>query len=203
MSIAVKVRRVQRVFDQLEKETAAFKASSGIHCLPGCGNCCTKPNIEASTLEFLPFAFHLFINRQHNHVKERLNQKTDSICVLFQPTLSAAYDYKTGRCGEYQYRGLICRLFGYAATRDKNGKAVLSTCKWIKAGQADKIESVKEQVESGKIPHYLQYYQKLIQIDFRLGQDYHPINKAILRAIHEVENYYQYRGFPYHHRKPA
>jgi hypothetical protein len=111
--------------------------------------------------------------------------------------------YRTGHCGDYQHRGLICRLFGYATVRDKTGQRVLSTCKWIKASQPEALEQTKGLIEAQQVPHYLHYYQRLAQIDFRLGQEYLPISQAMLRALEEVEHYYQYRPFPYRHRRAA
>lgn len=60
MSIESKVRLVELLFDRLENEITDFKLQTNLHCLSGCGKCCTKPDIDASPLEFLPWAFHLF-----------------------------------------------------------------------------------------------------------------------------------------------
>ncbi len=195
MSIVIKVRQVRRLYEMLERELDVFKRDSGLHCLPGCGHCCTKPNIEAAVLEFLPYAFQLFQHRQAESVKDQLQSDLQPICHLFR--VMNGNDYVKGRCMDYENRGLICRLFGFSTSRDKNGNRVLSTCKWIKNSQEHEIAISKELIAKGTVPHITSYYQKLVQIDFRLGQEYLPINKAILRAIQEVEKHYQYRPFPY------
>ena len=60
MSIVRKVKAVERIFNELEEEINNFKSLTNLHCLSGCGKCCTKPDIEASPLEFLPLAFEWF-----------------------------------------------------------------------------------------------------------------------------------------------
>ena len=60
MSIYKKVRAVERVFGQLEKEIREFQEETSLGCLAQCGLCCTKPDIEASIIEFLPFAYHAY-----------------------------------------------------------------------------------------------------------------------------------------------
>ncbi len=62
MSIARRVQLVEDLFHQLELESAQFEQSSGLSCVSGCGKCCSYPDVEASPLEFLPWAFHLFLN---------------------------------------------------------------------------------------------------------------------------------------------
>ena len=55
-----KVRAVQRVYLKLDREIAKVQLESGLHCISGCGECCKKPDIEATPLEFLPLALHLY-----------------------------------------------------------------------------------------------------------------------------------------------
>ena len=62
MSIERRVQLVENLFYQLEQEIAEFEQVSGMYCVSGCGKCCTYPDVEASPLEFLPWAFHLFLN---------------------------------------------------------------------------------------------------------------------------------------------
>ena len=180
-----------------------FQKKSGLACLTGCGHCCTKPDISVAVLEFLPYALELFIQKRSMLVRDALIAKPQSICHLFRSDEPIEGTNTKGACSEYHNRGLICRLFGFSTTRDKVGKPVLSTCTWIKGTQAEKILAAEVLIEAGEAPSYISYYQKLTQIDFRMGQDYLPINEAIIKAIDEVENYYQYRPFPYNYRNSA
>ena len=54
------VARVESLFEKLDQEIAAFQGETTLHCAWGCGKCCFKADIEATILEFLPFANHLF-----------------------------------------------------------------------------------------------------------------------------------------------
>lgn len=192
MSIERRVQLVEALFHQLEEETAQFQEESGIGCAAGCGKCCTYPDIEASPIEFLPWAFHLFLNGEAEKMLDTLN-KTDSLtCLIFKPSSSVQ-----GRCTNYKYRGLICRLFGFAANTDKYGNLRLATCKIIKEGQADKYNSTAEAITKGLyVPVFTEYYMQLNQIDFNLGNIMLPVNKALKMALEEVLQYYAYRPFP-------
>ncbi len=193
MSIAHKVQLVENLFYQLEQESAQFEKSSGMHCVSGCGKCCTNPNIEASPLEFLPWAFHLFLNGQAEKTLEILSKTNHATCLIYKPLTVLGQ----GRCSDYKYRGLICRLFGFAANTDKYGNLRLATCKIIKEGQASAYKTTSEAITKGlHVPVFTEYYMQLNQIDFQLGNKILPINKALKMALEEVLHYYSYRSFP-------
>lgn len=193
MSIARRVALVEKLFDKLEQEGAQFQKASGLGCLAGCGKCCTYPDIEASPLEFLPWAFHLFLNGEAEKMLNALNETQSSTCVIYKPL--ATID--KGQCSNYKYRGLICRLFGFAANTDKYGNLRLATCKIIKEGQAANYNSAAEAITKGlHVPVFTEYYMQLNQIDFHLGNKILPINKALKMALEEVLQYYAYRPMP-------
>jgi Fe-S-cluster containining protein len=193
MSIEQKVRLVEELFDQLEQESAQFEKTSGLHCVAGCGKCCSYPNVEASPIEFLPWAFHLFLNGEAENMLALLKENQSPTCMIYK-SLSVT---GKGQCSNYKYRGLICRLFGFAANTDKYGNLRLATCQIIKEGQAEKYNSTAEAITKGlNVPVFTEYYMKLNQIDFQLGNLIVPVNKAIKMAIEEVLLYYQYRPFP-------
>lgn len=194
MSLERKVQLVENLFHQLEQESAQFEQSSGISCNSGCGKCCSYPEVEASPLEFLPWAFHLFLNGEAETMLDSLNENETTTCAIFKPISILGQ----GRCSDYKYRGLICRLFGFAANTDKYGKLRLATCKIIKEGQTDKYNSANEAISNGQlnVPVFTEYYMQLNQIDFHLGNIMLPINKALKMAIEEVLHYYAYRPSP-------
>ncbi len=195
MSIESKVREVEKLFERLDIEINGLKKATQLHCISGCGKCCTKPDIEASPLEFLPWAFHLFLNGQAETMLKELQNRSSSFCQLFTPL--TLIDKNNGSCSHYDYRGLICRLFGYAASRDKYGLLRLATCKIIKEDQPQNFADSEEAISKGLyVPIFSDYYMNLSQIDYTLGSLILPINKAIIRAIEEVLQYYAYRPFP-------
>ena len=195
MSIIRRVTAVEVLFADLEQEIAIFQAETKLHCIAGCGKCCTKPDVEASPLEFLPWAFHIFKEGRAMEVLEELKKEPSTICYLFRPL--STVDSGRGKCGNYVYRGLICRLFGYAAGRDKLGALRLATCKIIKENQQEEYSKTSEDINTGlPVPIFSEYYQKLSHIDFRLGNKIVTINTALKMALEEVLHYYAYRPFP-------
>ncbi len=69
-----KVKSVEAVFEKLDAQIAKFQLWSSLHCEFGCGKCCFKPDIEATMLEFLPFALHLFKSNQAEEWLAKLNE---------------------------------------------------------------------------------------------------------------------------------
>jgi uncharacterized protein len=198
MSIEIKVAAVEKLYKKLDAEINTFQAETKLHCNAGCGKCCTKPDIEASPLEFLPWAFHLFLSGEAEKVLEELNKRQNPICLNYNPL--SLIDKVNGRCSSYEHRGLICRLFGYAATTDKYGQLRLATCSIIKTEQQKSFDKSSELIKKGlTVPIFTDYYMNLSQIDFRLGNLILPVNKALKFAIEEVLQYYAYRPLPLGH----
>ena len=184
-----KIKAVEEVFRKLDEEISIFQKASTLHCKSGCGKCCFKPDIEATLLEFLPFAHHLYVEGKAEEWLEKLNESNLSTCLILNPTQSGA-----GLCSEYQHRGLICRLFGYSARTNKYGKKELVTCQIIKTEQAEAYVAIESKIAEGsEIPVMNQFYMQLHGIDFDLARDFYPINIAIKRAIETVLHYYAYR----------
>lgn len=189
MELGEKINAVEQVFKELDNEIASFQASSTLHCKFGCGKCCFKPDIEATVLEFLPFAHYLYRRGDALSWHEKLGEQNESLCVILNPTQNGA-----GMCSEYVYRGLICRLFGYSARVNKYSKKELVTCQIIKTEQADAYRAAVETIEGGgEVPVMSQYYMRLHAIDVDLTRDFYPINRAIQKAIETVMHYYAYR----------
>jgi uncharacterized protein len=184
-----KILATEAVFEKLDQEIASFQSWSGMHCKFGCGKCCFKPDIEATILEFLPFAHHLYLQNQAFEWLENLKSGDSSICQILNPTQSGA-----GLCSQYKHRGLICRLFGYSARTNKYAERELVTCQIIKTEQTENFNLAVEGIANGKeVPMMNQYYMQLYAIDMDLTRDFYPINEAIKKAIEVVLSYYAYR----------
>lgn len=189
MTLVEKVQAVEGVFQKLDEEIAAFQQWSTLHCSFGCGKCCFKPDIEATVLEFLPFAHYLYSKGAAFQWLEDLKEHASPVCLILNPT-----QQQRGLCSEYTYRGLICRLFGYSARTNKYSKKELVTCQTIKTEQSDAYARASRGVEEGgSIPVMNQYYMQLLGIDQQLARDFYPVNEAIRRAIETVLHYYAYR----------
>lgn len=189
MQLEEKVNAVKQVLEKLDQQISDFQSATGLHCKWGCGKCCFKPDIEATILEFLPFAFHLYQLAKAEEWLDKLNESDSSICYILNPTQTSA-----GLCSEYEHRGLICRLFGYSARTNKYGKKELITCQIIKTEQAEAYEKATVEIDNGlPVPVMNQFYMQLHSIDFELTQTFYPINEAIKKAIETVLQYYSYR----------
>lgn len=194
MSIQKKVAAVERVFEKLQRDINTFQSQSSLKCLAGCGKCCTKPDISATILEFLPYAYHLYKTDTANEMLDKIDADGEAVvCHLFTPLIA---DTGSGFCGDYKYRGLICRLFGYAASRDKNGQKKLVTCQLIKSDQEAQYQLTVSGINDGSmaVPMMSDYQSQLMGIDWELGSKFYPINVAIRKAIEMVLFYYQYKG---------
>jgi uncharacterized protein len=190
VSLPEKIQATEEVFRKLDEEIATFQKESALHCKFGCGKCCFKPDIEATILEFLPFAHHLYKEGKAEDWLDRINSSDSSICHILNPTQNGA-----GLCSEYKHRGLICRLFGYSARTNKYGKKELVTCQIIKTEQIEAYQNTESKIDEGlEVPVMNQFYMQLHGIDFELTRDFYPINTAIKHAIETVLHYYAYRN---------
>lgn len=189
MSIEEKVQQVEQVFAKLDAEIEAFQSLTQLHCKFGCGKCCFKPDIEATILEFLPFAFYLHQQQLAEAWLDNLNVTDSTICLILNPTQAGS-----GLCSQYKYRGLICRLFGYSARTNKYEKKELITCQIIKTEQSENYLAAEAKIDKGEpIPVMSHYYMQLHSIDFDLTNQFYPINIAMKKAIETVLHYYAYR----------
>lgn len=189
MDLPEKIRAVEEVFENLDQEIASFQSWSSLGCKFGCGKCCFKPDIEATILEFLPFAEYLY---QQDKAYEWLEKATtsDTLCLILNPLQGGI-----GMCSEYRHRGLICRLFGFSARTNKYGKKELVTCQIIKEGQAASFNLAVEKIQAGAdIPVMSHQYMRLHAIDNELTREFFPINEAIKRAIEVILHYHAYRS---------
>lgn len=188
-SLPSKVRSVQRTYAKLDAEIAKMQSKTGLHCISGCGECCKKPDIEATPIEFLPLALELFDNNLAEQFLDELAQANGPTCHLFRPYVTNF----GGLCSNYPHRGLICRLFGFTARITKEGQSELVTCKLIKAEQSVAYEAAVSSIKQGeKIPVMSHFYSRMANIDSNLNTFY-PINVAMRKAIETVLHYYAYR----------
>lgn len=187
--LPAKVRAVKRLFTALDKQIEGAQVQSGLRCLPGCGECCKKPDIEATPLEFLPLALQYFDEGIAEDMHRQLSEQGAGMCHLFRPSVTAF----GGLCSQYPHRGLICRLFGYSARRNREDQFELLTCRLLKEQRPTAVAALKDVMHSRKgIPVMADYYSRLRQIDPALA-DFYPINTAACKALEAVMHYYAYR----------
>lgn len=192
MSLEAIASQVESLFAKLDAEIVVFQQATTLHCGFGCGKCCFKPDIEATALEFLPFALHLYREGLAETWHDRLKDSADPTCLILNPTQQGQ-----GLCSEYKHRGLICRLFGYSARTNKHGDRELVTCTIIKSEQGEAFAQAEKAIAQGlPVPVMSQYYFQLMAIDADLSREFYPINVAMRKAIETVMHYYAYRDSP-------
>lgn len=183
-----KIRKVERVFKQLDKETEKFGKESNLKCLTNCNLCCLKKDLEANVLEFLPLAYYLVSNNLHLAALELLETNPEH-CISLAKTQVPG---QTAGCSIYDHRGLICRLFGFSGLKDKNDKLAVYTCALMKKEYPQEFTSTMERINSGmKIPLVTDFYYQIYFIDSYMANDYNPINVSIRKAIEKVAYYYE------------
>lgn len=145
--------------------------------------------IEATVLEFLPLAWYMYQCGEAVMWHQKLSEDVSPVCVILNPLQQGK-----GLCSTYRYRGLICRLFGYAARLNKYGRAELITCSIIHDLPA--YQPTEEAIQGGtiQVPVMRDYYMQLQGIDPVLAAERIPINQAIKRALETVMHYMSYRS---------
>jgi hypothetical protein len=184
---------VQQVYRELDNHLFETTAKTGMRCVPLCSLCCSTKNIEASPLEFIPFAAWLYESGKVDEFLIRLD-KSDQTghCPLFLPD---AWREGKGACWKYDKRGLICRLFGFGYRLTRDNLPDLVTCKVLKENDPEGIAKAgRFGIENpDSIPLFRNYSMQLYSIDQDLALPQLPINKAIRLAIEKM--YFHYMPF--------
>jgi Fe-S-cluster containining protein len=193
MNLQQKSQEVRRVFEELDAEIKLFMDTSQMGCISGCGFCCSNPKVSASILEFLPLAFDLYEKGKAEKALDILETKTEEdFCIIYKATTT---DASMGFCSDYQNRGMICRLFGSSARKNKEDKKEIITCKKIKEAKKEQYEAASLAVnEEMSVPLSSDAYSRLYNIDFQLTSDQMPINQAIQKALEAVLRFKYYEG---------
>ncbi len=189
------IRDMMVLFESIDSQTSKFAGQSGLKCKSGCGACCESPEVETTVAEALPLAVHLwssspaedsFNSGQAGSILEVLRANpSKSVCIFYRPDPVAKGQ---GRCSIYDYRPGLCRLFGFAARKDKYGRGTLMTCKVIKDSQPQACERVREGLQKGtwEAPLLTTHAVAVANIDPVRGQKLLPINRAIRLGIEKI-----------------
>ena len=175
---------VMVLYAGVDRQTAVFAAVAGLYCPPGCGDCCRSEEVEATVLEMLPLAFHLFSTGQAELLIKRLEKDPEvKPCLLYRPDFCQQGMWG---CSHYPHRALVCRLFGFAGIRDRTGNPQLAQCKVMKKGGTP---VVGENLPAGKMPLFAEAGMRMTGLNPFLGTARLPINRAILYSLYKVGIY--------------
>ncbi|MDP4530452.1 YkgJ family cysteine cluster protein [Alkalimonas delamerensis] len=177
-------RRVEAVYGEIADTYASYQQARGLQCRSGCGACCLHPAIEATVLDMLPLAMHLFDQGTAESTLAQLEAESPGPqCPMYQPL---SFDGKQGQCRIYPWRPTLCRTFGAAGYRDKHGKTALSTCKTIKEDRSAAYADTLIAMESDPPPMLSHARQLVDQLDYELSRSSLPIAEAMQAALRKV-----------------
>ncbi len=179
------IPRVEEIYRRADAATTRLADVTGLQCPTGCGRCCHSPHVESTLLECLPLAFASHRDGSASALWEQLRTTTSPRCILFQP--DPIQPEENGRCGAYSHRPLLCRLFGFAATRDKYGQAHLAACRIHQQVAPGPITSARTWVSSHTDEKtFDQWSREIESLEPELGTRRLPINQALLAALEWV-----------------
>jgi uncharacterized protein len=179
------IRDCMALFECIDRKTQVFCKQTGLKCKDGCGACCESPNVETTVTEALPLAVHLWSQDDAARVLEEIRSRdSKGPCVMFE---ASAFNKGEGRCSVYAFRPGLCRLFGFAARKNKYGTQELMTCKVIKEEEPQDCAKAQEALAHGlEGPLLTSHAFDVANIDPSHGRTFMPINQAIAQAIEKI-----------------
>jgi len=184
MELHTLTSEISRIYRSIDRKITRLQHAATIACQEGCGACCESPHIEATVLETLPLAEAVFNFEEEEYIIGLVEEKislNDPSCALFHPELDKPGN---GRCSYYAFRPLLCRLFGFAARRNRKGDLEFSTCRRIKGTSPDSVERAHIGVSAGlRVPVFQESFMRIAAMNPAIGFQRHPINFAIKEAI--------------------
>jgi uncharacterized protein len=121
------LEELHALYAGLDLAIEAWQRASSMGCPPGCGTCCTRYEPTVMPVEGMAIAAYAAASRPSTiPVLEAPGVDEGPGCVLFDPV-------SPFHCTVYPARPLECRLFGFSATRDKDGDPVFRLCRHMPA----------------------------------------------------------------------
>jgi Fe-S-cluster containining protein len=180
------MRRIHGIYREYDRHIRSFQMATGIRCPDRCGMCCQSRAVEATVLECLPLAYEVFNQAKEEEILMAIEEKTDRgdlSCVLYAPDQGLPGN---GRCTYYEYRPLVCRLFGFAAQRDKFGEQALCLCGVVKKGDPAKSIAAQTVSRPAHVPVFQDSFMKIASLHPGLGPRLLPINMALKQSLEYV-----------------
>lgn len=121
-----RLKKIRSVYEKLEEKQKRFSERFCIRCKKGCGICCEHFTPDITNLEAEHLALGLISEGKDDEIVKMMEDwdPENPACPLYNQADEEHH------CTVYKWRPLICRLFGGAASRNKEGHAVFKNCKW-------------------------------------------------------------------------
>lgn len=179
-----KVFEVSRAYDEIESRIQSVISKTGNSCPDRCGICCSMQKVEATPLECFPIAYRWIREGReeaiHNLLQDATNRGSRQ-CIAYLPDPE---DPARGRCGAYEDRPLLCRLFGFTANRNKIGIVRFSPCRVAREAEPETTARISMALLSiSDPPIYQDLFQRVAGIDPNHGYRLMSINEAIQEAM--------------------
>jgi Fe-S-cluster containining protein len=175
---------ILEIYREMDRLALRFQDATGLRCLPGCGTCCDSEKVEATVVEVIPLCWQILLNREEERYLaaiEEMEGHESRRCVIFDPAKSQVAG---GCCSHYEFRALMCRLFGFAARRDKKGGLEFVPCKWLREATPEAANRARIGVASGlAVLIYQDAFMRVAGVNPALGFRRMPINQAIKEAL--------------------
>lgn len=165
------MQQLETLYKEWEIDIQDLKAQSNLHCVPHCGQCCTRLEPYISILEATYVLYKI------SPISEKLQQSFQCsqeykkmICPFYDETIPF-------RCTIYSHRPVICRLYSFAC--DKTKQYIL--CPNIQKTYPNETYKAQQLLLQKKchLPSYQEAFQQLCKIDYQLATDYHPFNRSL------------------------
>jgi uncharacterized protein len=191
MNIRELSQELQKIYEDMAQTFSHYQNASGLHCLSGCGKCCTNPEIEATVLEMLPAALKIYDEQKMEEWLERLENPSSPYCLFYLPHNE---DGSQGQCQSYKEGPSVCRMFAVAGYFDKQHEATLSVCKLIKEKYPDLTKLRSSEANLENTPMLASWSYQVTELNPTLSEEKMPINQALKRALEKVALYAQYQS---------
>lgn len=170
-----------KLYAEMSATFSEYQNSVNLPCLEGCGKCCLNPDIEASVLEMLPFAVKIYREGKLEEWMLKMSMNTRESCVLYEGDENGK-----GRCGHYNERPGICRMFGVSGMKNKEEVLRLSICKYIKNYYPEVSAKLATELDLKKPPTMAEHSTQVAHLGDHVLQRRLPINEAIQQALEKV-----------------
>lgn len=172
------------IYREMDALSSRFQNATGLRCLPGCGTCCDTDDVEATVVEVIPLCWQILLGGEEERYLSAIEESETlgtERCVIYDPAQSRE---PGGCCSLYEFRPLVCRLFGFAACRNKKGGLEFTSCKWLKDATPEVMIRAQIGVGSGlPVPIYQDAFMRVASLNPALGFRRLPINRAIKEAL--------------------
>jgi Fe-S-cluster containining protein len=174
---AIDRRRLQ-LYAEADAATASLATATGLACPPGCGECCARHDPHVTIADVVPLARAAVAAGTAEALLDRALAAPAGPCVYFVP------GRLPGGCTVYELRPVLCRLFGFAAVRDKHGRAALAACEVHKAATPEvAARAIAHVAAGGAVAILAEYQARADGLDDPALAEQLPINVALARAL--------------------